>query len=103
MDGTYLPINVARLAKEKKMRLGDVEKEIGVSIGYFSRFNTHKNRHASVQTVIKAAEVLDVTIEELLSEPPIMKENKAKDTTCIEYQISKKEKVIKKARHHKKK
>ena len=33
----------------------------------------------------------------------VMKENKAKDTTCIEYQISKKEKVIKKARHHKKK
>lgn len=71
MDGTYLPLNVARLAKEKKMLLGAIEEEIGVSKGYFSRLIKNTKKSASVQTVIAVAEVLNVSIEELLSEPPV--------------------------------
>ena len=70
MDKNNLPLNVVRLAKEKNMRLGEIEDEVGVSRGYFSRLKKNREKCASIQTVIATAEVLNVTIEELLNNPP---------------------------------
>ena len=65
-----IPLNVVRLAKEKNIRLGSVEDAIGVSRGYFSRLKKNREKGVFIQTVIATAEVLNVTIEELLNDPP---------------------------------
>lgn len=71
METKNLYPNVVRIAKDKKMELGDVERTVGVSLGFFSRLKKQPNRGISVGTVIKLSEVLNVTLDELLNEPPV--------------------------------
>lgn len=67
MNSKYFYPNVKRLCKEQKRKISDVEKTVGVSVGYFSR-----RKPASVNVLIKTAEALGTTIDGLISEPPTM-------------------------------
>ncbi len=72
MDTRNIPVNVNRIVKDKNLLLGLIEDEIGVSRGYFSRIKPNSTKAVSVKTLIRTAEVLDVTLEELLNDPPVM-------------------------------
>lgn len=56
--------NVKRICKKQNKQIGEVEQEVGVSYGYFSR-SMHKS--ISAKTLINTAMVLGVSIDELLS------------------------------------
>ena len=55
--------NVKALAKSKDMKLADVEAQAGVTTGYLSR----KGKRISVETLIKLANALGVSTDELLT------------------------------------
>ena len=58
--------NVRYLAREKGIKLGIVEKQCGVSIGYFSR-KALNDASIPIHVVKQAAEVLDISLDELCS------------------------------------
>jgi transcriptional regulator with XRE-family HTH domain len=74
MSGIYIPgndkyiyVNAKRLCKEQGKQLGEVENQAGLSKGYLSRT---KYKTISVKKLIEIANILEVTIDELLCEPP---------------------------------
>lgn len=58
--------NIKYLLKQKNLKLGDLEKEIDVSPGYFSRFSA-PNSSPSLDSIVSAANYLDCTIEMILN------------------------------------
>ena len=66
MDVHYFYPNVKRICKEQRKPLGEVEMEVGVSPGYFSRT---RKKSVSVSTLVNTAKILDVSVDILLSEP----------------------------------
>lgn len=60
--------NLKRIAKEKKIKVGQIEKEISVSVGYLSR----KRSKLSIDQAFKIASILEISLDELckLKEPP---------------------------------
>ena len=66
-DKKQLLKNIVAVAKEKKKKLGDVESQIGVAPGYFSRYAKDDNTaNPGLEAVARAAEELNVTVDTLL-------------------------------------
>ena len=59
--------NVKLMAKEKGIKMKDIEKYLGVCSGYFSR-NRKNNNVAGIDKAFILAEFFGVTVEELLSD-----------------------------------
>ncbi len=58
--------NARLCCKQKGMRIGDLERQVGVSPGYLSRIEY--SRRVSLANICRTAEILGVTIDDLLSE-----------------------------------
>ena len=59
--------NIYTLAKEKGVRIGDLETRCGVSVGYLARFRQDKKQDLpGMEFVIRAAAVLDTSLDFLL-------------------------------------
>lgn len=85
-DSINIPDNVKRIAKEKGLRLADIEKAAFVSTGYLSRLKKTRTRGMSAETLLQLSKVLDVTIDELLEEPPVFTNaDKFKEVFGFEY------------------
>ena len=55
------------IAKEKGVKIGDLEKEAGVSTGYLSKLNKEENTSSpSIELLVAAARLLGVTIDMLI-------------------------------------
>lgn len=55
------------IAKEKGVKIGDLEKEAGVSTGYLSKLNKEENTSSpSIELLVAAAQLLGVTIDMLV-------------------------------------
>ena len=76
-------INVKYLAKEKGLALGEVEKELGVSTGYFSRKVDGSN--IPVQLAFNAAKLFGVSMDEFCSD--IRFENLKKEAAELGYKL----------------
>lgn len=58
--------NIYYLIKDRNMKIGDVEKEVGVSTGYFSRLSKEDNQASpSMETLCALAELLGVSLDSL--------------------------------------
>ena len=67
LDGKKIVNNIYAKAKELEVKIGDIEKEIPVSVGYFSRFLKDDNHSIpSIESLHVAANKLNVTIDFLL-------------------------------------
>lgn len=62
-DITNLHRNIGYLIKAYKVRVGDLERAIGVSVGYLSRSN---NVDMPISKVIKIADFFEITVDELV-------------------------------------
>mgnify|MGYP002522935696 CR=1 FL=1 len=51
-DTINIPDNVKRIAKEKEMKLADVERAAFVSVGYLSRLKKDRVRGMSAETLL---------------------------------------------------
>lgn len=60
--------NVKRLAKEKDIRIGELENKIQVSLGYLSRVQKN-NYEISVEKVFQIAEIFEISLDELCRLP----------------------------------
>ena len=59
--------NIGYLAKEKNIKIGDLEKKIGVAPGYFSRYLKDENpANPSLESIVNAARELNVTVDMIL-------------------------------------
>ena len=59
--------NLYHLIKQSGKRIRDLEEEAGVSIGYISRMNKESNGKPGIDFIVKAADLLNVSIDTLLS------------------------------------
>lgn len=60
--------NIYALAKERNVKIGDLEKEGGMSVGYLSRLSKEDNTSVpSIEFIASAAEQLGVSVESLIS------------------------------------
>lgn len=60
--------NIYFLAKEKNIRIGDLEARAGVSAGYFSRLNKEDSKaNPSIEVLTAVSEKLGVTIDALIN------------------------------------
>lgn len=67
LDGKKIVNNIYAKAKELDIKIGDIEKEVPVSLGYFSRFLKDDNHSIpSLESLYVAANKLNVTIDFLL-------------------------------------
>jgi transcriptional regulator with XRE-family HTH domain len=57
--------NIRYLAKANKIKLGEIEKQCGVSVGYFSRKVSMDGASIPIHVAKQAAEILDVSLDEL--------------------------------------
>lgn len=64
--GTFLFNNILFLIKEQGKKIGEFENEAGVSAGYISRSSKDGNTKPGIDFIMKAAEVLNVSIDMLL-------------------------------------
>lgn len=59
--------NIYYLIKDRNMKIGDVEKEVGVSTGYFSRLSKEDNQASpSMETLCALSELLSVSLDSLV-------------------------------------
>ncbi|MBQ8028505.1 MAG: helix-turn-helix transcriptional regulator [Clostridia bacterium] len=59
--------NISTLTKRHNKKIGDVEKEAGVSAGYFSRVAKNKYKASlSIESLIKVANLFDISVDALL-------------------------------------
>lgn len=58
--------NVRFICKQRGLNIGDLEKQIGVSTGYFSRLEKNGLK-ISLLNVYNASEILGVTIDDLIN------------------------------------
>lgn len=60
--------NIYFLAKQKEMKIGDLESECGVSVGYISRLNKEDNKTIpGIEFLLAVAEKLGISLESLVS------------------------------------
>ena len=59
--------NVCYLAKQKGLKIGDIEKQCEVSVGYFSRIKKNDSS-ISLDVAYKASQIFDVGIDNLCSD-----------------------------------
>ena len=59
--------NIYHLVKERGLKIGDLEDQAGVSIGYLSRLNKEDNKSTpGIEFLLAVAQVLNVSLEGLL-------------------------------------
>lgn len=58
--------NIRALLRMKNIKIGQLEKTIGVSVGYVSRLENGEKR-MGFNTIYKAAQTLGVTVDELIT------------------------------------
>ena len=58
--------NVKALAKEKNINLGDLELQLGLHQGYFSRITKGNTRHIDLIRALMIANYFDMTIEQII-------------------------------------
>lgn len=61
MKDSKLYSNIKALTKMKGLKLGEVEKAVGISVGYFSR---HKAVTSTV--LVKLSDILEVSIDDII-------------------------------------
>ena len=61
MDYSMMIENLRYIAKEKGIKIGHIEDELGVSRGYFTRAGTN----ISAVRLYQASKILNVTVEDL--------------------------------------
>lgn len=67
-DKSVLVSNITYLAKSNKIRLGELEKMLGISTGYISRTaQENASKRLSIDVVWKVAKFFDVSIDDLVS------------------------------------
>ena len=79
--------------KERNIKIGDFEKKLGFSVGYFSRFKTNESGF-KLEEALKIAEIFNMTIEEIIDYKNLlekMKENIGKQVDDILENYSKEE------------
>ena len=68
LDSKNIVNNIYSKANELDIKIGDIEKDIPVSLGYFSRFLKEDNHSLpSFESLYVAANKLHVTIDSLIS------------------------------------
>ncbi len=70
MDRTYTKTalsNIFILCKIKEIKIGEIEKSVGISPGYLSRMKKHTNA-ISFDTMVKISKYLDVSLDSLLED-----------------------------------
>jgi transcriptional regulator with XRE-family HTH domain len=69
-DRNRLLNNIIFLAKEKNIRIGDLESRVGVSAGYFSRLNKKDSTASpSIEVITATADFLEIPIDILIACP----------------------------------
>ena len=67
-DNSILVSNITHLAKSNDIRLGELEKMLGISTGYISRTaKENTNKRLSIDVVWKLSQFFNVSIDELVS------------------------------------
>ncbi len=67
-DNSILVSNITHLAKSNDIRLGELEKMLGISTGYISRTaKENTNKRLSIDVVWKVAQFFSVSIDDLVS------------------------------------
>ena len=59
--------NIYHLLKVREIKVGELESYVGVSAGYISRINKEQSTKPGLEFIIKVADKLGVTVDELLS------------------------------------
>lgn len=75
--------NVYAIRKEKHLRMSEIEKATGVSIGYFARIKNEQKSPSAI-TLVAACEALGVTVEEILDPYYVAKKEAKKIDELIE-------------------
>ena len=66
-DKTRCLTNIYYLARQKGIKIGDLEAEANVSTGYFSRLNKEDNKTVpSIETLLLVADKLGVSVDALV-------------------------------------
>jgi len=58
--------NISFLLKEKGKKIGELETEAGVSVGYISRTSKDENAKPGIDFILKVAEALNISVDMLL-------------------------------------
>lgn len=67
-DNSVLASNITYLARSNQIRLGELEKMLGISTGYISRTaRENASKRLSIDVVWKVAKFFDVSIDDLVS------------------------------------
>lgn len=64
-DKKLMIANVKYLVKKQGIKLGELQKAVGVSVGYFSRLEK-SNSMPNLEVVMRTADILGVSMDELL-------------------------------------
>ena len=68
-DNSILVSNIIHLAKSNDIRLGELEKMLGISTGYISRTaKENTNKRLSIDVVWKIAHFFNISIDSLVSD-----------------------------------
>ena len=67
VSASVLYNNVKFAAKQKQMKIGDIEEKAGVSPGYFSRLAGKDDRNSTIDALMNVADLLGVSFELLLT------------------------------------
>lgn len=67
IDKKKLQENIIYFGKLKNLKIGEIEKEIGVRLGLISRWANKQSKNISLEVVNDIANLLDVTIDELIN------------------------------------
>lgn len=61
--------NIREIAKSKKMKIGEIEKNVGVAVGYLSRLDTSKTE-MRIDIALKFCKAVGMSFEEVMNYEP---------------------------------
>lgn len=67
IDKKRLQENIIYFGKLKNLKIGEIEKTIGVRLGLISRWANKQPKNVSLEVVNNIANLLDVTIDDLIN------------------------------------
>lgn len=62
----HLKQNIVNIVKQKGLSIRKLERDAGLHKNYISNFLHNKSKNPGIDSIIKIAEVLDVTIDQLI-------------------------------------
>lgn len=74
--------NVREIAKSKKLKIGEIEEQVGVATGYLSRFDKNENE-MRIDIAFKFCEAVGMGFEEVLNYEPEIEVKWFNDTLYI--------------------